>query len=89
MRSSNAIIKNIAQKVIDKAIFGHTFHDLKYLEVGFFILVAFIVHLRAIVFFKNCTKNQFNVILSYLKQVLDNYVLNVPTCILFVLSSKI
>ena len=35
MRSSELIIKKIAQKVMENFSFGHKFHDLKCFEVGF------------------------------------------------------
>ena len=69
--------------------FGHRFHDLKYFEVGFFsIFLEFIINLRenSQRFFE---RNQFNIILSWLKQILDDYVFNLFTCTLLALSSKI
>ena len=36
MRSSELIIKNIAQKIMAKFGVERRFHDLKYFEVGFF-----------------------------------------------------
>ena len=47
-----------------------------------FIFLQFIVHLRSSSK-KFIINNQFNVILSYLKQNLDNNLFNTTTCIVF------
>ena len=58
--------------------FGRRFYDLKCFEVGnFFIFLGFIINLRAPLR-KNVDK-KFNIILSYLKYILDKYVINTPT----------
>ena len=50
--------------------FGRRFHDLKYLEVDYFYMfLEFTINLRA----SYVKKNQFNVILSYFKQLLVQY----------------
>ena len=66
------IIKSDAQKQMVEFSFGRRFHDLNYFEVGiFFIFLEFIIYLRASS--QNFVENhQFNVILSYFKQNLDN-----------------
>ena len=66
MRASKVIIKGDAQKVMGKCGFGHRFHDLKYFEVGIFLIFLDFVNLRALL--KNfLEKNQFYVFLSYFK----------------------
>ena len=45
--SSKDIIKSIAQKVMAKYDFGSRFHDLKYFEVGKFLILEFFINLRA------------------------------------------
>ena len=55
--------------------FGCRFYHLKYFEVGiFFIFLEFIINLRATMQ-KFVENHQFNIILSYFKQFLDDYVL--------------
>ena len=80
MRSSKNIIKNSAQKVVDKFGFGLGIHDLKYFEVGIFLIfLEFIINLRA----PFIEKHHFNVILSLSKHILDNYMYNIATYTLF------
>ena len=69
--------------------FGRRLHDLEYFEARFFfIFLEFIINLRASIQ-KIVEKHQYSVILSCLKQILDNYVFNISTCTQFATSSKI
>jgi hypothetical protein len=48
MRSLKLITKSDAQKGMVKFDFGCRFHDLKYFEVGFFVMfLVFIINFRA------------------------------------------
>ena len=91
MRSSKLIIKSIAQEAMTDSSFGHRFHDLKYFEVGFvfFIILEFFYKLESTITKNSRRKHKFDVILSYFKQVLNNYMINVSTCTLLALSSRI
>ena len=65
MRSSNFIIKSVAQKVMAKFGFDEDFHGLKYLEVGvFFMFLESIIKLRA-----PLHKHQSNVIYHILNKL--------------------
>ena len=65
MKSSKLIIQNITQKVMAIISYERRFHHLKYFEVGVFssILLESIINLHKVV-----GNNQFNVIVSCLKQ---------------------
>ena len=81
------IFKIISSKEMTKSGFGHRFHDLKYFKVGFiFILLEFLISLRATLQ-KFVGKHQFDVLLSCLEPILNNYVFNTCTWTLLALSS--
>ena len=83
MRSSKLIMKNIAHKVMAKFGFICRFHDLKYIQAKFFYQHSLKSLKIKGVITKICRKNiNFMNILSYFKQILDTYVLNISTCIL-------
>ena len=77
-----------SQKVLAKFGFGRRFHDRKYIYkldiILFLVFLEFIINLRHR--YKKQIEEKW---LSYFKQSLDNYVLNVPTCTQLAPSSKI
>ena len=87
LRSSILSIKSDAQKQMVESDFGCRFHDPNYFEViNFFLFLEFIIYLRASP--HNFVKNhQFNVILTYFKQILDSHLFNITylhaTCNIF------
>jgi hypothetical protein len=62
---------------------------LNIMKLEFFLtFLEFIVNLRASLQ-KFVEQHEFDVILSYFKQMLDNYVFNIPICTMLALPSKI
>ena len=76
LRSSKLIIKSDAQKQMVEFGFGRRFHDLKYFEVGIFFHKPLIHYLLKGIIIKFVENHQFNVIISYFKQILNNYLFN-------------
>ena len=89
LKYSKPIIKIIAQKVWLNLVLDVDFMTLKKIKLDFlFIFIEFITNLKATL--QNLVeKHQFYVILSYFKQLLDNYMFKTPTCTLLAPSSRI
>ena len=57
--------------------FGRKFHDLNYVEVGIIFYISWIHYLFEGIITIFVGNHQFDVILSYFKQILDIHLLNI------------
>ena len=79
MRSSKPITKNIAQKGMAKSDIG--FMTLNTLKLEYFLLLHILVNLTPTL---QKIVEDINSMFAYSKQIINNYVFNIPTSCTFV-----